>query len=64
MNTTTIIGFVLLVITLTIHFIVLNRNRAYKKEHNVKRTPLLPYVIVTGLLNFIGLGIMIYGSLH
>ncbi len=64
MNTTTIVGLVILIITLTIHFTVLNRNRAYKKEHNVKRTPLLKYVITTGLLNLIGLIIMIYGMLH
>ncbi|AKP67109.1 hypothetical protein [Companilactobacillus ginsenosidimutans] len=64
MNGTTITGLVILIITLTIHFSVLNRNRAYKKEHNVKRGPLLKLVIITGLLNLVGLIIMIVGMMH
>lgn len=64
MNTTTIVGLVILIITLTIHFIFLNLNRTYRKEHTNQKSPILKYVLITGLINFIGLGIMIYGMLH
>ncbi|MFD1472675.1 hypothetical protein ACFQ5I_09550 [Companilactobacillus mishanensis] len=43
---------------------MLNRNTVYKKEHHVKKTPLLPYVIGTGILNLIGLAVLIYGVFH
>lgn len=64
MNAITITGLIILIITLTIHFIFLNRNTVYKKQHPGTKSPIIPYVRVTGLLNLIGLIILIIGVFH
>lgn len=63
MNWITLLGLIILVLSVSIHLIFLNRNISFKKHANGMPSPYRKPIIITGILNLVGIIILIIGLL-